>query len=427
MIQSLAIKNFLSFKDAVTFSFEATKDKHLEDYQVVQVAPGVRLTKLGIVYGANASGKSNLLNAFEFILDFFLNDTNSKDVETKTIPFLLDNHSKEQPSEFVLTFYIGDRKHIYSLILTSINVITETLTYYPGTQPFEIFTRQLNLNVSKIRFNPALRISASAKEEIEVKCLTNMSVFAAYNKVNVHSPEMDMVISWMKENYLNKIMPQTKYLEKFTENLILKNNTVKDSILKFLSEADFNIKNINIKVEEKTINDSFIKIALDNNSIPIEEKERLKKDKTIQITRAMYTHKVTDNTGREEYYDLPERLESEGTLRTMGLAGVINHVVAQNAFVAIDEIESSLHPRLVEFFIENFLRQSKESQMLLTTHYDGLLEEEDILRNDNIWFTNKKKDGSTELYCLSDFKGVNRISSLQKAYKYGKFGAVPNI
>jgi len=77
--------------------------------------------------------------------------------------------------------------------------------------------------------------------------------------------------------------------------------------------------------------------------------------------------------------------------------------------------------------IEYFLRNSQQAQLLITTHYDGLLEEEDLLRNDNIWFTSKKDSGSTEIYSLADFKGINRISSLQKAYKYGKFGAVPNI
>ena len=113
--------------------------------------------------------------------------------------------------------------------------------------------------------------------------------------------------------------------------------------------------------------------------------------------------------------------------RSMGVAGIINKLITQNAFVAIDEIESSLHPKLVEFIIENFLKQSRSSQLLVTTHYDGLLEEEDILRKDSIWFTRKINDGSTELYSLSDFRGTNRISSLKKAYKYGKFGAIPNI
>jgi hypothetical protein len=141
----------------------------------------------------------------------------------------------------------------------------------------------------------------------------------------------------------------------------------------------------------------------------------------------MFTHKVFDKNGVESEHELPESLQSKGTLRTMGISGIVKRAVDKNAFIAIDEIESSLHPRLVEFILESFLKQSEQSQLVLTTHYDGFLEEEDLLRNDNIWFTSKQKDGSTELYSLTDFKGLNRISSLQKAYKYGKFGAIPNI
>jgi AAA15 family ATPase/GTPase len=82
---------------------------------------------------------------------------------------------------------------------------------------------------------------------------------------------------------------------------------------------------------------------------------------------------------------------------------------------------------LIAFIIEDFFKQKGQSQLLLTTHYDGLLAEDDLLRKDSIWFTNKRANGSTELYSLADFKGLNRISSLQRAYRYGRFGAVPNI
>lgn len=82
---------------------------------------------------------------------------------------------------------------------------------------------------------------------------------------------------------------------------------------------------------------------------------------------------------------------------------------------------------MIEHIIERFLKESEQAQLLLTTHYDGLLGEEDLLRKDNVWFTEKNPDGSSELYPLTDFKGLNRISSLPKAYKFGKFGAVPNL
>lgn len=425
MIHSLKIKNFLSFKDEVTYSFEATKDKHLEEYQVVEVAPGVRLTKLGVVYGANASGKSNLINAFEFLHDFWFHTPENKDEKIDVTPFLLDDNTPQEPAEFTLTFYLEGKKHIYKLIVKESAVISETLHYYPGTQPMELFSRQFVENVSDIVFNPKLKIGALAKEEISIKCLTNMSFLAAYNKVNVHIVELDNVSTWMKKQYMSSIEPDVR-LTNFVQDIIIKDNEVKKYILKFLHEADFNISNINTKIETNPVPDDFFEMIMHSN-VPADEKERLKKERTFSVPHTTFTHKVMNSKGTDVSYDLPEHLQSDGTLRTMGISGVLNLVIKRNAFLAVDEIEASLHPKLIEFIIENFLKQSKTAQLLVSTHYDGLLEEEDLLRTDNIWFTSKKKDGSTELYSLSDFTGLSRISSLQKAYKYGKFGAIPNI
>jgi AAA15 family ATPase/GTPase len=426
MIHSLTIANFLSFKDPVTFSFEATNDKHLEEYHVVEVAPGVRLNKLGIVYGANASGKSNLVHAFEFLRDFWLRITENKDKETNSVPFLLDAESRTKPSEFKLVFYVEGKKHTYSLSLDVKNVLRESLYFYPGSQPAEIFTRELMGTISKVKFNARLKLSVSAQDEINLKCLSNMSVFAAYNQVNLIVKELDDVLSWFKVKYLRPVFPVTEYLEKFTENLILKNSDFKTSVLKFLEQADYNIKDIEIQINEVPVNESFITEAVKDN-LPEEEKSRLFRDKTIQITKAVFSHLVIDGNGLSDHFLLPESLESKGTLRTLGLAGVIHTAIKLDAFMAIDEMESSFHPKLIEFFIENFINESKKSQLLITTHYDGLLEEEDLIRKDTIWFVDKKKNGSTELYSLSDFNGTNRISSIRRAYKYGKFGAVPNI
>ena len=426
MILSLKIKNFLSFKDEVTFSFEATKDKHLEEYHVVEVAPGVRILKLGIVYGANASGKSNLIHAFEFLHDFWFNTTETKDEGTLVIPFLLDNLSRENPSEFILTFYIDGIKNIYTLITTEKNVVSETLLQYPGIRPTEIFSRELNQNVSQIRFNPKLKINKAAKEEIEVKCLNNMSFFAAYNRVNILLPEIESVALWMKNQILESVGPDSKLIDEIKE-LILKDDSKKSYVLNFLNQADFNIEDLDVELVSKTSISGFLSNLMNEREGTWRVQERRGNLRLNTNPKARFSHKIIDSKGETHLFDLPEKLESKGTLRTMGLSGVINLAIERNAFVCIDEIESSLHPKLIEFVIESFLKQSKTAQLLVTTHYDGLLEEEDLIRSDSIWFTNKRKDGSTELYSLSDFKGLNRISSIQKAYKYGKFGAIPNI
>lgn len=425
MILEFSIKNYLSFRDKVAFSFEATNDQWLESSHVVEIAPGVRINKLGIVYGANASGKSNLIQALNFLIRFWHNKTENKSESINVIPFLLDESSRHQPSRFSLVFYAENVKHRYELELTSEKVISEKLFYYPGTQPAMVFSRIHDSNISKIDFGSTIKISSAAKEEIAVKCLTNMSVFAAFMAVNVSIPELDKVSLWINNNLMRVIEPQS-ILTAYVEKKIMNDSTVKSFVLNFLKEADFNISNITAKKETAKVSKAFIQFVAEMD-IPGEERSRLLNQRTIDTIHTFFTHQVTSKDGNLFKHELPRSLQSQGTIRTMGVAGVISQAVAQNAFLAIDEIESSLHPKLLEFIIERFIKLSDKAQLLLTTHYDGLLEEKDLLRNDNIWFTEKRKDGSTALYSLSDFQGLGRLSSIHKAYKFGKFGAVPNI
>lgn len=425
MIHSLSIQNFLSFKEEVVYSFEASKDKKYEDHQVVKITDGVRLLKLGIVYGANASGKSNLINAFEYLRNFWFDVMDSKEDDTEIIPFLLDDQTAQEDSKFKLIFYVNNLKFAYNLTISSEKVSYESLLFYPGTQPALIFERELNNNISEITFGPKIKVSQVAKDEISIKCLSNMSFFAAYNGVNIEIEELELASKWMSNQFLQSIRTKTS-LVSYSENLISKDKTAKEKILEFLQQADFNISGINTKKIKTEVSNEFLE-HIEALNIPIPEFEKVQKEGSIETIKTSFEHKIINKDGSISYKELPLGMQSDGTKRIFGLSGGILKTIEQNAFLAIDEIESKLHPRLIEFVLEKFLRESKQAQLLVTTHYDGLLEEDDLLRKDSIWFTEKSEDASTNLYSLSDFKAVNRITSLQKAYKYGKFGAIPNI
>lgn len=140
-----------------------------------------------------------------------------------------------------------------------------------------------------------------------------------------------------------------------------------------------------------------------------------------------FEHTVENNRG-QEIYELSTRQESEGTTRVMGVEAAIYEAVKNDSILMIDEIESSLHPKLIEFIIQEYIINSNESQMLLTTHYPGLLNTiDDLVRKDNIWFVEKDKSGASNLYSLVEFKGLNKISRFDNAYSNGQFGALPNI
>lgn len=402
MIAEIKFKNMFSFRDETVLSFEADKSKDLESYHVVELAPDVKLLKLAVIYGANASVKSNIIKVCDFIRSFITCTPLNKAELIKIVPFLLNRTSKEQASEFSVSFYAmnGDKaiRYVYSVLLETTHIVRETLIYYLSQQPATVFERSMENNVSSIKFGQKVKISTAAKEEITLKCLPNMSVFAAYMQVNTNIAEMETALQYLTKQMMPAIVP-TSSLSRYAEEAI-KKETAKEYILRYLQEADFNISNISSKEQET---------------------------KQGVVNYTMYQHKVSSGLGGNDYYEFPELYESDGTIRTFGLASQIQNSIGSNAFLAVDEIESSLHPKLIEYMIERFLKESKQAQLLLTTHYDGLLGEEDLLRKDNIWFAEKNTDGASVLYPLTDFKGLNRISSLQKAYKFGKFGAVPNL
>lgn len=428
MIQELKIKNCLSFKEEVTFSFEATKDKTFEDYQTIEVAPGVRLLRFAMIYGANASGKSNFLYSIKFLHDFWFEIKKDMTEETDVMPFKLDKVTPNEPTVFSLKFYVNETKYWYYLSLNEKEVLSEKLYLYSSVQPTLLFERKVENNLSVINFNPqAIKISSIAKEEINIKCLPNMSFFAARNQVNVSLPKIDIARDWMKLNILPIVSGRSSLFE-FAEQELQSDSVLKSYLLQFIKEADFNISGINTRTEKQDIPQEFIEMLLNMDKISETEKEQLRNEKTVTNIRADFEHTVVNERGIEKYL-LSEGLQSDGTRQITGLESAIYKALQKNALLIVDEIESSLHPQLVYFILKKFLEQKdNRAQLLITTHYDPLLNEVDeLFRKDSVWFTEKNEAGATELYSLVEFSGLNRISSLQKAYRQGRFGAIPKI
>lgn len=428
MIQEFKFKNFISFRDEVTLSFEATKDTTFEDYHIVEVSPGVRLLRFAMVYGANASGKSNLLYALDFLHDFVFNKTDDMEEGTGAVPFKLDAVTPKQPSEFSLKFYVGETKYWYELRLDQQRVYLERLYYYTSVQPTKLFERTWSDGESIITINPSvIKISNAAKEEISLKCLSNMSFFAARRQVNVAMKEIDAAREWFANGIMPIVEPQTEMFDYASEKMV-EDAALKHYLLNFVHQADFNISDVKTDVVKRALSQQFVDMILSNDKTPVDIKEMLKKDKTIESIRTQFVHTVNNERG-EEQYTLSANNQSAGTKRTIGIEAAVFRALQEQAFLFIDEIEASLHPELVEFIIQQFLSQRNRSQLLVTTHYDPLLNTvgDDLIRRDSVWFTEKDASGNTDLYSLVEYKGLNRIRSLQKAYRNGVFGALPNI
>lgn len=427
MIQEIRIKNYLSFKEEVVLNFEVTKDTTFEEYQVVNVAPKVRLLRFALIYGANASGKSNLLSAFSFLRTFWFGKKSDMDESTGTIPFLLDTETPESPSEFDIKFYIKGIRYWYSLRLTQRQVLSETLHIYKSVQPSLLFSREMLGGQSVVKLNPAFgKVSQAVLDELNSKCLPNMSFFAARNQVNCSLPAIDEVSGWMKNKVLLPIGPGTEMFA-YAGTQMMKDAGLKKYILDFVHKADYNITGMDSQKETRPL-PRFMQAAIrEFDGVSQKEREYLLANGQMETVKTDFLHTVRNSRGTETYA-MPQELQSSGTRRTVGIEAAIYEAVNADGILPVDEIESSLHPDLVEFIIEMFLKQKGQSQLIVTSHYDPLLNTvNDLIRKDSVWFTEKEENGCSSLYSLVDFKGLGKISSFQRSYRNGLFGALPNI
>ena len=427
MIQEIKIKKFLSFKDEVIFSFEATNDKFAEESQVVTINENTRLLRFAIIYGYNASGKSNLLGVLDFLSYFWSVKPKDMDSKTGVIPFKLDNISANEPSSIELVFFARETKYWYQLVLDQQQVYLEKLSYYKTTQPIMLFERTLKDGQSNIQFNPkAERVSNAAKDMISVNCLKNTSFFVARNQVNVSLPIIDAAKEWMRKQLMPLISPTTG-LTSFAQKKASENRSLINYIVKFLHEADFNVTDVSANVISKQLTDDAVKYLTEESDIADEETarevERIKKERTIKQIQTVFEHTVENDNGTETY-QMDKKEESTGTMRTFGIEAALYEALKSEAVLPIDELETSLHPMLLEKILFEYLKTPSRSQLIVTTHNDGLLDLlDDLIRKDSVWFTEKKKSGITDLYKLTDFRGINRLSSIREAYRNKRFGA----
>ena len=253
-----------------------------------------------------------------------------------------------------------------------------------------------------------------------------MSFFAARNQVNCALGSIDEVRDWMRNNMMQIIDPNVKMFA-YAGKKMEKDAELKKYLLDFIHKADYNITDVYSERESVPIPDFIRTSILEDDTLPPKLKERMLSENRIEKLNTDFQHTVRNKRGVEQYR-LSNELQSAGTKRTFGLEAAIYEAIQSEGILPIDELESSLHPELVEFIIEHFLRKPGRSQLIVTTHYDPLLNTvDDLFRKDSVWFTEKGDDGHTRLYSLTDFKGLSKVSSFQKSYRNGVFGALPNI
>lgn len=428
MFVELRIKNFLSFKEETTISFEASKDGFKENSILVTMPDGTRLSRIAIIYGANASGKSNLLDAFDYLFWFWKRKTDDQDTPTGVESFALDRETPSQPTKFDLKLYVNDKKYVYQLLLTPKAVLSEKLFVYNSNQPSLLLHRELVDGNTALKFNPSLiKTPAAVKDELTAKCLNNMSLFAARNAVNCNLGEIDDVRDWMIHHTLPVIDSGQKMFE-YAEKNMFENPDTKKHLLDFCHNIGLNINDMTVEKDFMPLTPEMIQLIQASGRFTEENINKLNKDPKLQTGfKTLFSMSVNNERGRE-MYTLPKSNQSEGTLRSIGIETALYIAEQNDKLLPIDEIETSMHPLLLKYMIQSFLNTPSRSQLIITTHYDPLFSAVDeYLRKDSFWLINKRDDGNSVLFPLISKNGVNKMRSLQRAYLNNKLGGLPQI
>jgi AAA15 family ATPase/GTPase len=422
MIAEFKIRNFYSLRDEQTLSFIPTNDDTSRDIYTEEVADGVSLLKIGCIYGSNASGKTNILKALDFFTQFMINDDLNKGDEIGVVPFLLDDVSRQERTQFEMTFYLNREKYRLNLVLDNKVIYEETLQVYSSVQPTLLYKRTYNAekDATDIVFGGKVGLVKKSREAIEGNTFNKRTVIAAFGKSNVEKSRLNLVYDFFSQRIAPIMYPQSSLMG-FTKRRITKDRDgkLKKFILHFLKASDFNISDIAIHEEEVSITPEMELMIKNTSGMPEKAKEEILKKGTLRSDEMFFVHH-TSNGDKE----LGEELESRGTKRYMGLATILYDLLVHGVILPIDEIETSIHYELLSYFIKVFLVNSKRGgQLIVSTHYINLLDE-DYIRRDVIWFTDKNDCGETQLIRLSTL-GLHKTLSVYNAYKQEKLVDLP--
>jgi len=394
MIINFSIQNFGSIKDKQTLSFEADKSKHLEDYYVIHTN-GLRLLKIGLIYGANASGKTTILKALDFLRTLVLNPKREKTETFDFEPFLLDDNTPQQNTVFGIEFIQNEIRYCYEVELNINAIVREELfAYNPGKSNIFIRETDLENQATKIKFGNKIKINEFTQQYFEKVTLWNNTVLGGFLKINFVSKELKDAIDWFG-SYLNQLIYPNFQIKDFANYGINIVKIEKKTIIEILKKADFNISNFYFK----------------NVTPP-----------TLEL---YFEHTIN---GKKYFLDFDS--ESQGTQRYYTFAYFLSKLISNSVLLPVDELESSLHPDLFTHFLLSFLVNSKKSQIIASTHNREILNNKDIFRNDAIWITDKDNENdATELYSLADFDSsvIRDTTNIYNAYKIGKLGGTPNL
>ena len=379
MVLEIRLSNMFSFRDEVTLDLQAAKIQTKKARELegnLFSVDGEQMLKSVALFGANASGKSNVIKAIRACVNMVRSSHNyNVDTRFAISPFKFEDYANK-PSSFYIRFLLNGVEYEYSFSFMHDEIITETLYYYPNGRKSLVFSRDESRGIEK-------------KDIYEFKTVIKRPFDVADN-----TSKKTLYIS--RASQMDREIAQKIFLF-FCNDIVL----------------DYQVANID---------------SLDNLF-----KER--KEQMLEVLRTadsdIIDFKIQNNaittfhrTNPSVAFDF-ETEESEGTKTLFRMMVRMIGIIHEGKMLLVDEIDNSLHTQLVEFVIGMF-NHSDHAQLIYTTHNTHLLNT-DFQRRDQVYFVNKREDGSSDLYSLFDFRDFRDTLDMEKAYLQGRFDAIPYI
>ena len=417
MIRDFWVKNYLSIRDKQELDFVA---KGPSSELVTEVANGVFLYKLGILYGSNASGKSNMLIAMNEVFRLLVMPKSDATVGIGgCIPFVL---TKDEPTEMHVSFYADGTRYDYDVKFNGKNILSEALYYYPNKSKSLFYERSfVGENVqADIKFGASLKLQVKTQESIRENTLNNHSVLSVCRKAALKEDiaPFNTLHAWIMSNYHDVDGDEDKGLVE-----ILKDAYSNPKKRKFyntmLQKADLNILEYRPVVEDRFVPNDFRERILKEN-IPEEMKNVLLKPTTDSITFLNHS----DNGD----FDIPLNLQSKGTLKYIRILDALYDLITSPHVYYLDELGEDLHNDLLYYYLNVFIFNSDKSQLIITSQETTLLSQDMINENRGVvWFVEKNKETASSEYARGDSFGLHKNLSLYNSYRIGRLGAKPEL
>jgi len=423
MIVEFSVENFRSIRDRRTLSLVANnKDDELPGNAIDVSLPGLgntRLLRSAIVYGANASGKSNLLKAVGFMRDFVAKSAVGlgPGSQTGVVPYLLDTDGQSKPSHFEMTLILEGTRYQYGFVLDRDRVHEEWLYAYPLGRAQRWFHRSLDVRSGDYRWDFSETHFKGDNDAVSSKTRDNalfLSVGAQWNH-----EQLTQVYAGFKRQvqFLDFSILALSGMVARTANMLYQDEQKRRSVAELMGQADLGIRDVLIQ-------------KVPGESVPLPEglPEEIRDALTIvlgkgEVLDVRWLHSTAD---RDEPVQFTETAESAGTLKYFSLLGPWIDALLQGRTIFVDEIGANMHPVLLRSLVKAVHTTSASppgAQVVLTTHDTNLLDG-GLFRRDQVWFTEKDKTGATDLYPLTDYK-PRKDEALQKGYLAGRYGAIP--